>query len=532
MVQWKNQLEGDVGEKARFLDSVENLSVPNFFVITPQEVQGLFGSNENERVLNSQANEEYRRRIKEAYTDIGMSSEVRNASGKAKNLVGGQRSSQLVSVRVSGRNSGKYQYRLNVGSSDLMDAVKEVAATYYEHNDDNPAIIVQKMVEAEYSGSALIDYDTDLGLMEVVEGFGVSLEEGLTQPHIYLLTDNGVARKSKADEQLKISRNPINGQNRRQEVNPSSVPFSDNEVEEFFSDIVNEGFNVKFAYKRGSFHVIDAWKARPNRVDRREVPEIQGLRVSEGEIQGRVGRDIRFSDRTVPPEEYSSALIAKKGGYASRDAQKARKQGKPAIFSFMGELDEGQEIRVEEGSTEISNQNGSNPFTSQSSRSSQSSDDKSSYDLPGMNSGVQERSEKIDNVLAAEVMPLNPESGHGVHLQPPYGTGYAISDYETNAFDIPRSGYVSSYGDVFSFDGDVAVLDLRRLGKEGRVEAVKYLEAEKRILVMNRAEEEVISEAVEEGYDVYAAPERFLSELRSEVARQEKRFIMDRLRDL
>jgi len=60
-----------------------------------------------------------------------MSSEVRKADGRAKNLVGGQRNSQLVSVRISSSEKGLYESRLNIGSSKLVEAIKQVGTSYY-----------------------------------------------------------------------------------------------------------------------------------------------------------------------------------------------------------------------------------------------------------------------------------------------------------------------------------------------------------------------------------------------------------------
>jgi len=118
----------------------------------------------------------------------------------------------LVSVRISSSEKGLYESRLNIGSSKLVEAIKQVGTSYYEKNDDHPAIIVQKMVEPDYSGALVTDYLGRYGLLEVVEGLGTSLEKGITKPHLYLFDDQKLLDSRAADSQIKITRNPINGQ--------------------------------------------------------------------------------------------------------------------------------------------------------------------------------------------------------------------------------------------------------------------------------------------------------------------------------
>jgi phosphoenolpyruvate synthase/pyruvate phosphate dikinase len=87
MVQWKGNIDSqEAGEKAANLESLENFDVPNFFVLTRSEVEDFLDSNEPERIQNSKLPDEMVSRVKDAYEDIGMSSEVRTSSGRARNL--------------------------------------------------------------------------------------------------------------------------------------------------------------------------------------------------------------------------------------------------------------------------------------------------------------------------------------------------------------------------------------------------------------------------------------------------------------
>ncbi len=326
MVVWKGKIKPQNGEKAYKLDNTD-FEVPNFFVITPKEIEQLFQTRNPEKILNSSLDLE---EIREAYKEVGMSSEVRRASSKARSLVGGQRDNSRVSIRVS--ESFISDSELDIGASGLEDALKNVVASYFEEGGrEYPNIIVQKMIEPEYTG-AVVKGDKDY--VEVVEGLGVSLEEGKTVPSMYLL-ENGVVREERVPEiQLKITRNPMTGEYRERRLKNPEKPFENSEIEKITSKS-EESF--KFVYKRGSFYVVDVFDARNS------LETLERVQVSSGEIQGVVGKDITLSDETLSPEQYEKALISKKGGYTSTDAYRARKNGKPAIFSALN-MKEGDTI--------------------------------------------------------------------------------------------------------------------------------------------------------------------------------------------
>lgn len=541
MVEWKGKIDGNVGNRAAMLDQVENFQVPNFFVINSEETAKLFEeAKDPNQVLNTQLNSSMKSEIKDAYGEIGMSSEVRTADGRAKNLVGGQRNSQLVSVRISGLEKGAYEHRLNVGSSNLLEAIKQVATSYYEKNDDHPYIIVQKMVEPDYSGALITDYLGEYGLLEVVEGLGASLEKGVTQPSLYILNNNEIIDSRLADKQLKITRNPINGQQKREKIDSTSLPFSDSEVENFYQQISKQNVNVKFAYKRGSFYIVDAWKPEDRdrgrnknsgRFERQESssePELSAIKVSEGKIEGEAGRDILYTDHTVAPENYNTALISRKGGFTSTDAQKARETGKPAIFSFKGDLSNGQRIELESKEvkpTEKKQDTASNPFSTGNDRKNSTKEEK--------NSLAKSNSDKLDQVVASNILPVDPSGGNGVYISPPFGPGYSVTDRELRGGEaIPESGYLGSYSQIFGFHGEKAVVDSRQLEDRGLEEAIEYLEADLKILVVDKPEQKVLDKAVDSGFDVFATTENQLGNLKNKVLSAEKKFMMEKLREL
>ncbi|MFB6148006.1 MAG: PEP/pyruvate-binding domain-containing protein, partial [Candidatus Nanohaloarchaea archaeon] len=209
MVQWKGEItREEAGGKAARLDSVESFNVPNFFVIERGEIAQLArDAGTAEELMQQEFPEELGERIENAYGEIGMSSEVREASGRARNLVGGQRNGQRVSVRVSGDRQGVFDYRLNVGASSLEEAIKQVAGSFYrvETEHEDPAIIVQKMVDPGYTGAAITNYMGGKSLVEAVEGLGVPLEKGITTPVMYLVDDT-VEQERIPEQQVTVSR--------------------------------------------------------------------------------------------------------------------------------------------------------------------------------------------------------------------------------------------------------------------------------------------------------------------------------------
>ncbi len=508
MVEWKGNISPEhSGQKAARLDRLD-MNVPNFFVITRGEIQQLANGNESpEEIIKSSMPSELGQELEEAYDEIGMSSEVREASGKAKSLVGGQREKQRVSVRISGSRRGVFTSRLDVGPSELEKAVKEVVASFYrvETEEEHPAIIVQRMVEPGYTGAAITSYMGNYQLLEAVEGLGTSLEQGITRPMLYLLKDGQMQEFEIPQRQVTVKRNHMTGNHERQTTEINTT-FEEDEIVQLFQELEQENIDVKFVYKRGSFYIVDAFPSGNS--DPFDSPEtdLSGIRVSEGNIDGTVGREIHFSDETVAPDKYQDALVSRKGGYTSTDAQLARQDEKPAIFSFQGELDRGQNVSLGAGEVEIED-----------------------ADEPGFPPAAQQnQGTDYSSVTATEVLPIN--MGDGIYLSPPFSGRYAVTDRQVHGEHIPRSGYISSYGEIFSFDGDSAVVDARKLPREGMEAALEYLEADLKLLLLDRPDPDVIRQAIKSGFDAFGSQRP--GHLEKAVRKQEKKFILERLREL
>lgn len=526
MVQWKGEIDEEAGQKARLLDELDGFNVPNFFVVEPEEVDRLFDSDTDpEKVLNSSINRSIKRELKEAYDEVGMSSEVREASGKAKSLVGGQRNSQLVSIRVSGSEKEKYTYKLNVGSSKFFEALREVVSSYYRENSDHPPVLVQKMVEPGFTG--VLESRGREAILETVSGLGISLEEGLTKPHVFHLRNSRVQKVLEAEEQLEISRNPVRGENQRKKVRDEEIPFETDEVEEMARKARSGNIDLKFVYKRGGFHVVDAYRTEGS--DEGFILSEEGVRAARGRIQGKIGQNVEFSDQTMSPSDYQDALIARKGGFTSRDGRRAREAGKPAILRYKGALSDGRRINLGPGEIKIEEDS-----SEDTGFKAQEPEDSSDVGENPFRSEDVERPDKdiSEKVLATEVLPVDPRRGRGIFLKRKGSDGYSISETRTEATQIPKEGYLSSFEDVFAFEGESAVLDARSLPERGLVNAAEYLDAETKILLVRNPGRDLLKAAVESGFDAIGCPGKRVEKVSEVVAAIEKRFIMDRLRDL
>ena len=494
MVQWQGEIDREQsGLKAAKLDTINGLEVPNFFTITREEIKNFIGREKDpQQILNSTISSDLMQEIKDAQEEIGMSSEVRNASGRAKNLVGGQRDSQRVSIRVSDSEKGLYDYELNVGSSNIEKALKNVIESYCSTGkQDYPAVIIQKMVEPGETGTAVLNFTRDYSLFESTEGLGNSLEEGITNPDLYLVNKEGVKTKKIPEKQVKMSRNPMNGQKRKRKVKKNGASFNDREVQNFIQKVRREGLSVKFVHKRGTFYIVDAFESE--QVSGQET--LEGLRVSEGKIEGRAGVEVALSDQTAGPDDFENSLIARRGGFVSSDAQKARSEGKPAVFSFSGEIEEEQELYIPERDVEIK-------------------EPENTVSKATGSSGA------VSAVTATEVLCLESED---VNISSPF------SGYEVKGLELASEEILQSYREVLEFSGSRFVLDSREMSGEALMNSIDYLEADEKFIVLSGPDREVLKKAVEEDMSVIA-PEGLQTDFERILAEEEKKLILDHVR--
>ncbi|MFB6115043.1 MAG: hypothetical protein ABEK04_02030 [Candidatus Nanohalobium sp.] len=80
------------------------------------------------------------------------------------------------------------------------------------------------------------------------------------------------------------------------------------------------------------------------------------------------------------------------------------------------------------------------------------------------------------------------------------------------------------------FSGEKFVLDTRNMEGEGLINAVEYLEAEKKFLLVENPDRELLRKAVEQEVNTVIAPEGLVSEVEKALAEEEKKLILDHVR--
>jgi hypothetical protein len=330
------------------------------------------------------------------------------------------------------------------------------------------------MIEPEYTGAVVNKYTRRHSLVEIVEGLGHSLEEGITVPEFYLLNNSAVQEKRIPSKQVKVSRNPMNGQRRTRTISKNSPTFQNSEIEDLARKASTEGLSVKFAYKRGSFYVVDAFDSKPMSVE----PDLEALKVSEGEIKGREGRDYILSDETRKTEK---PLVAKKGGYTSTDSQRKRKEGLPAVVS----LQNTQKIK---DSSSVAKQN-----------------------KPEENI-VRDISANFPGVTATEVRTVNefPELSEN-----PF------------SFQEKESKFAESCEQILSEDS--SLIDARDIDEKALLKSIESVDA--KVLAVEEVSDDLLEKVVEQGVEILAVPGQSIEKVSKRLLREEKRFIMRNIRN-
>lgn len=510
MVEWKNNIQKqNSGKKAAQLDQINNLEVPNFFVITKQETRQITKQKTQPRkILNQEIPSRQKEKIKSAYKEIGMSSEVRNASGKAKNLVGGQRENQRVSIRISNSKPGTTQHKLDVGSSNLFKELKQVIASFYktEQQDKYPAIIIQKMIEPEVTGTLVKNYTQKHDLIETVQGLGNTLENANTTPDFHLTQNKSIQQSHIPSTQKKTTRHPLNGNQTTKQIQKQKTNLSQQKIKELLEKTQNQQKSIKFAYKRNTFYITDVFENKPIKYNER-VDISRKIKLTPGEIKESEKSLFKTTKSLKEPENYQKGIITQKASYVSQKTQKARQQNKIVVID--PEMNQQQNKK-----TEKQNQK----------REEQKEPEENISRKPTNKEETQEI------ITATEILPIN-EGEKAVNTKPPFTKGYSITELENIKGNlIPRKNYITSYGEIFANkEKEKIVIDARKLEKTGLKQSLSYPNSETKIILLENIQEEIIKEAIKQRYEVIGVEPEKLEEARRQVKRQEKKIMLDKI---
>ena len=391
MVLWIQDISDNpserVGWKVRNMSKVNEtgLKVPKGFVI-PAEVFKKF--QEQERISNRIENEhrgldsyedceraseniqrlvserdiseELIEEFKEAYSEINVDSKVRKAGKKAVNLVGGQRASETVVVRISpAERKEKDIYPPEIGvksKKGLKNAIKKMwkeyfspEAVYYRKkkgiSSTDTALVVQKAVESEISGSVFTRSPSDRELIEMEScyGLGTGIKNGKLVPDRFMVErkTGRIIEKDIATKKYKMAKNPATGKIGQQPV-PSEKRDKKSLSNEKFSEIVNNSLQIEkkfgrpvrvdFSIERNQVFITGIAsvekRSRNTPSDKKEI--LKGIPAGKGTVKGEANiiyspeqRGESIAVFREASKDYirllagSKAIIAEKGGRSS-----------------------------------------------------------------------------------------------------------------------------------------------------------------------------------------------------------------------
>ncbi len=404
---WLHEADPDdartLGRKAARLAALQErgLSVPRGFVVTAptfeafvrengleQDIQQLVDGVDRDDVAavqqaanrvrslvtDAELSDALREEIVEAYSQINMSEEVRNAGGEAVDLVGGQRETEFVAVRSSVTGAdipGAHETRLNVNGKDaVVEAVKSCWASLYAASAlgaepvvgdiHSMAVIVQRMVDADVSASVMNRWDGDRYLVESVLGYGTALSGGSTTPDMHVIgSDGSVAEEAIASKGWKIERDPTSGKTVKQRVagDHREQPALSREQLADLAEVAAEvgsfrsgTFKLDVCLHHNSVSVVGLDTVSRDGEDSREAadPLIRGRGAAGGTASGPVttvysdtdtsqvaAGDIVVSvdaaERFLPVLDTVGGVVADAGGITSNLALLAARLGTPCI---------------------------------------------------------------------------------------------------------------------------------------------------------------------------------------------------------
>lgn len=494
------------------------------------------------------------------------------------------------------RIPGVHHTELNVNGKDaVVTAVKECWASLYaaealsmeEHVGDlhSMAVIVQRMAEADVSGVA---YGSDpVGgsdrLVEAVWGLGTALSDGTTTPDRYLVDDRGtVAGKEIANKGWKIVRDPTSGKTMKQRVSGNkrqSGTLDDDDLAGVMDALDTAerrlGGDVKlsFACTRNGVHVLDVERFERVHADGRETEGVvRGRGAAPGEATGQVNiiysdtdvdtvqdADIvastEASERLIPVLQRVSGIVSDEGGVSSNLSALARTLDVPCVVGTENATDmltKGETVTVDGGAGIVAEGAADDTPVDEPVETGGAGDRLTATRVKSLNT--------VSPAAEGAVIPdyVNPRRAEQVAQEHHPETVWVRTeprDYAQDNLGVLSDGsgatagdgvILASYGTVmktsaFRENGvdflgiDVAALE-QDGGREALLNAVEKIgreagDAETAIL-LEETDPAYIRKAVESGIDTVAVPERHVETARNAVAKAERQFILDRLREL
>ncbi|MDY6761699.1 MAG: PEP/pyruvate-binding domain-containing protein [Candidatus Nanohaloarchaea archaeon] len=453
------------------------------------------------------------------------------------------------------------------------------------------AVIVQRMDEPDVSGTA---YSTDpvggdAGLVEAVWGLGTALSSGATTPDRYRVDDRGsVTDVDIATKEWKMVRDPTSGKSLKQRVGAEQREertLDDGDVRTVMDTVQTAAGRdgpvaVAFGLGRNGVTVFDVAPATPVAATPREERDsvVTGQGVAPGDASGTVttvysdtdidGIDtdaviasVDAAERLIPLLPHAAGIVADQGGASSNLAALARRLDVPCIVAAGNATDRlasGETVTIDGATGTVAEgvQEGGHPQEPERmGEAGPSSQPLTATHVKVVNSVAPAADgavipDRIDARQAEQVAETYyPESvwartsTRGDWGRGPDNLGVLASG---DRVDTGEGVILDTYGAVMRaadfVDGGAGFLgvDVAALEEDGGRDALlnalqqvgEHGEDIETAVILDDTHIGYIEAAVESGIDTVAVPEDQVERARRAVAKAERTFMLERLRDL
>lgn len=273
-------------------------------------------------ILNSKIPEDVRKEIVDAYEELSVSKEVKEAGGAALDFIKAGRSYGCVAVRCSIKNSasfaGQTKTVLNVmGTERLLQAVKECYASLFSAKaifyrvkkniiSFGVAILIQKMIDSEKSGTVFtinpVNRDKSKIVIETSFGLGEAVTSGLVTPDRYVIDkfSEEVLEKTISKKFWLYKKDELSGETIREKIYADKVGMevlNENEIKKIFElalkleEYYGEPQNVEWCIAKNRIFIVQTRSITLGKIETSPAQNnilVKGMPVSLGKVKGNI----------------------------------------------------------------------------------------------------------------------------------------------------------------------------------------------------------------------------------------------------
>lgn len=505
--------------------------------------------------------------IESAYENINLSQKVRNAGDKAVELVGGQRETDFVAVRPSTLEYGYATPEIGInGKNSVLEAIKDVIASayaadaLYHEAEDIPAIVIQKMVDADLSCTIFTRNPLtgeDEIIIEAVYGLGLGITRGdCNADRFYIDRSTGrLNDKEIATKRNQYSKNPATGS-----LEQSTVPKRKQDERtcdaDMLSDIVNTALDIAsrlddplridLSVGRNKSFILDAREPQIKQSEDDPIeatsPLLSGETASPGYAEGKATTKRM---RTLPEDNHifiesgtdqtrltpiseASGMVTDTGLIAARTSSHARRHGTPLIIetgNATSSIDDGTYIRLDGATGMVYGQGNTEPSVE--------------------DTAVQQESRTRVPATATKLFALDEPIARADGVVEDHA-GRLIMRSDNNRLtatdvgdDESRGLLINDYASILTIQQavkngtDHVILDIDRLQSQHDAVAEAISTACNQAscsLLMRHLDKNILEAAVANAVEAVIVPSEQFDSVEKHLARIERRYLLDKLR--